>query len=99
MNKEEIKAYNYLKKYIEWETSGERNLEEDIKTILNLLEKQFRKIEVLETKNKILKNLNKNTYIRKDTIRKKLEEIENSNTINFTEILEFLVKISGESEK
>ena len=39
MNEEEKQAYNYLEKYIEWETLGERNLEGDIKTILDLVKK------------------------------------------------------------
>ena len=45
MNEEEKQAYNYLEKYIEWETFGERNLEEDIKTILNLIKKTKKKIQ------------------------------------------------------
>lgn len=49
MNEEEKQAYNYLEKYIEWETLGERNLEGDIKTILELIKKQQNKIEDLKT--------------------------------------------------
>ena len=49
MNEEEKQAYNYLEKYIEWETLGERNLEGDIKTILDLVKKQQNKIEDLKT--------------------------------------------------
>ena len=45
MNEEEKQAYDYLEKYIEWETLGERNLEGDIKTILNLIDKQQKEIE------------------------------------------------------
>ncbi len=48
MSEEEKQAYNYLEKYIEWETLGERNLEGDIKTILNLIKKQQEKIEDLK---------------------------------------------------
>ena len=48
MNEEEKQAYNYLEKYIEWETLGERNLEGEIKTILNLIKKQQEKIEDLK---------------------------------------------------
>lgn len=47
MNKEEKEAYNYLEKYIKWETYGERNLERDIETILNLINKQQTEIEEL----------------------------------------------------
>jgi hypothetical protein len=49
MNEEEKQAYNYLEKYIEWETLGERNLEGDIKTILDLVKKQQNKLEYLKT--------------------------------------------------
>ncbi len=45
MNEEEKQAYDYLEKYIQWETFGERNLEGDIKTILNLVDKQQTEIE------------------------------------------------------
>jgi peptidoglycan hydrolase CwlO-like protein len=45
MNEEEKQAYNYLEKYIKWETLGERNLEGDIKTILDLIKKQQKEIE------------------------------------------------------
>lgn len=48
MNEEEKQAYNYLEKYIEWETLGERNLEGDIKTILDLIKKQQKEIEDLK---------------------------------------------------
>lgn len=53
-------------------------------------------IKELQKEIERLKNFNKTTYIRKDTIRKKLEEIENSDTISIIEILDFLKEISGE---
>lgn len=48
MSEEEKEAIKYLNKYINWETYGERHLESDIKTILNLIDK-------LEKENKKLK--------------------------------------------
>lgn len=80
MNEEEKKAYNYLEKYINWETLGERNLEGDIHTILNLIDKQQEKI--LELKEKLEKERALNVEalntlkecIHKDRIRKLLGE-------------------------
>lgn len=48
MNKEEKEAIEYLKKYIEWETCGERSLETDILTVLNLIQKQKNEINKLK---------------------------------------------------
>ena len=39
LNEEEKKAIEYLTKYIHWETLGERSLETDISTVLNLITK------------------------------------------------------------
>lgn len=39
MTKEQEEAIEYLKNYTKWETYGERNLEKDIITILNLVDK------------------------------------------------------------
>lgn len=50
MTKEQEEAIEYLKKYIKWETYGERNLEKDIITILNLVDKlQKENEELVET--------------------------------------------------
>lgn len=49
MTKEQEEAIEYLKKYTKWETYGERNLEKDITTILNLVDKlQEEKEELVE---------------------------------------------------
>lgn len=49
MTKEQEEAIEYLKKYTKWETYGERNLEKDIITILNLVDKlQEEKEELVE---------------------------------------------------
>lgn len=45
MSEEELKAIEYLEKYIHWETYGERNLEKDIQTTLNLVKKQQEEIK------------------------------------------------------
>lgn len=80
MSEEEKQAYDYLEKYIEWETSGERNLEEDIKTILNLVNKQQKEIERLKEFEKYYENekvvWQRKDYISKEKIREKLEKIE-----------------------
>lgn len=50
MTKEQEEAIEYLKKYTKWETFGERNLEKDIITILNLVDKlQEENEELIET--------------------------------------------------
>ena len=64
MNEEEKKAINYLTNYINWETFGERNLTDDIKTVLNLVSK-------LQKENEELKVITK-TY---DTLKNKQENI------------------------
>lgn len=46
MEEEEKKAIDYLQKYIQWETSGERSLETDIKTALDLIKKQQRQLNI-----------------------------------------------------
>lgn len=37
ISKEQLEAIEYLEKYTKWETYGERNLEKDIITVLELL--------------------------------------------------------------
>ena len=39
ISEEQKRAIKYLEKYTKWETYGERNLEKDIMTALNLIEK------------------------------------------------------------
>jgi hypothetical protein len=70
MSEDEKKDIEYLKKYIKWETYGERSLETAIATILNLFEKQQKEIEELNSEFAI------NTEIHKRDIRiKELEEV------------------------
>ena len=60
MNEEEKKAVEYLEKYTKWETYGERNLEKDIITTLNLIEKlqkENKGLKILKSGIQTLQNL------------------------------------------
>ena len=48
ISKEQKEAIEYLEKYTKWETYGERNLEKDIITVLELLKETQIKNETLE---------------------------------------------------
>lgn len=48
ITKEQKEAIEYLEKYTKWETYGERNLEKDIITVLELLKETQMKNESLE---------------------------------------------------
>ena len=48
MKEKEKRAIEYLDKYTKWETYGERNLEKDIITVLNLIEKLQKENETLK---------------------------------------------------
>ena len=48
ITKEQKEAIEYLEKYTKWETYGERNLEKDIITVLELLKETQMKNETLE---------------------------------------------------
>ena len=48
LSEEEKKAIEYLTKYIHWETAGERSLETDIETVLNLITKLQKENEILK---------------------------------------------------
>ena len=54
MTEEEKKAIEYLTKWAAWETAGERNLEGDIETALNLIKKQQKEKELLANGIRIL---------------------------------------------
>lgn len=47
ISKEQKEAIEYLEKYTKWETYGERNLEKDIITVLELLKETQRKLEIV----------------------------------------------------
>lgn len=51
ITKEQKEAIEYLEKYTKWETYGERNLEKDIITVLELLKETQRKLEIVNDYN------------------------------------------------
>lgn len=51
ISKEQKEAIEYLEKYTKWETYGERNLEKDIMTVLELLKETQRKLEIVNDYN------------------------------------------------
>ena len=86
ITKEQKEAIEYLEKYTKWETYGERNLEEDIITVLKLLKETQMKNESLEEllqgnlyeMYKYYRNL-ANSYqgncISKEKVKDKIEEL------------------------
>lgn len=74
MTEEEKKAIEYLTKWVHWETAGERNLEGDIETALNLINKQQKEIKELNLENQAFyeeMNCNDNEYISKKYLQLK----------------------------
>lgn len=67
MTDEEKKAIEYLTKWAAWETAGERNLEGDIETALNLIKKNQKEIEELKFK----------YQARKDKTTQEIEQLAN----------------------
>ena len=60
ISKEQKEAIEYLEKYTKWETYGERNLEKDIITTLNLIEKlqkENKGLKILKSGVQTLQNL------------------------------------------
>ena len=51
ISKEQKEAIEYLEKYTKWETYGERNLEKDIITVLELLKETQRKLKFVNDYN------------------------------------------------
>lgn len=51
ISKEQKEAIEYLEKYTKWETYGERNLEKDIITVLELLKEIQIKLEIVNDYN------------------------------------------------
>lgn len=87
ISKEQKEAIEYLEKYTKWETYGERNLEKDIITVLELLKETQMKNELLEEllqgnlyeMYKYYRNL-ANSYqgncISKEKVKDKLKKLE-----------------------
>lgn len=86
MSKEEKQAIAYLKFYIERDVMYENKHYEQIKILLNLIEKQQKEIEELK-KPKFIMNFETgtitqidNNFIAKDKIREKIKELEKEKT-------------------
>ena len=86
ISKEQKEAIEYLEKYTKWETYGERNLEKDIITALELLKETQMKNETLEellqgTLYKMYKyyrdlaNSYQGNCISKEKVKDKIEEL------------------------
>lgn len=83
ITREQKEAIEYLEKYTKWETYGERNLEKDIITIINLVEKLQKENEELEEINNELE-AEKNEAIRRynfetisiKKVKDKIEELD-----------------------
>ena len=67
LSEEEKKAIEYLTKYIHWETAGERSLETDIETVLNLITKLQKENENEIRARDLLAQLN-------ETLKKEIKE-------------------------
>lgn len=72
LSNEEKEAIKYLNKYIKWETYGERSLEKDIKTVLDIIENLQKEIDDWKFTAKYVEE----NYISKDKIKKDLETCE-----------------------
>ena len=86
MSEEEKKAIEYLKNRLEiLHNNTQWATENNIKVVLNLIEKQQKEIEELKEKNaslqkeiKLMKSININdNYISKDKVKNKIKELEN----------------------
>lgn len=86
ISKEQLEAIEYLERYTKWETYGERNLEKDIITVLELLKETQTKNETLEELlqgnlyemykyYRDLANSYQGNCISKEKIKDKLEEL------------------------
>lgn len=75
MTEEEKKAIEYLRKWVAWETAGERNLETDIETLLNLIEKQQNKIASQEKQIKLMQSCDLAKVIKEQ--EKEIEQLAN----------------------
>ena len=86
ISKEQLEAIEYLEKYTKWETYGERNLEKDIITVLELLKETQMKNKTLEELlqgnlyemykyYRNLANSYQGNYISKEKVKDKIEEL------------------------
>ena len=78
ITKEQKEAIEYLEKYTKWETYGERNLEKDIITVLELLKETQRKLEIVNDYNYwVLLAADRGIELKK--LQKENEELEEIN--------------------
>ena len=89
ISKEQKEAIKYLEKYTKWGTYGERNLEKDIITVLELLKETQMKNETLEELlqgslykmykyYRDLANSYQGNCISKEKVKDKIEELNNN---------------------
>ena len=75
LSKEQKESIEYLEKYTKWETYGERNLEKDIITVLELLKETQIKNETLEEKIEKQEDIIKNAlYILNKDEKEKIDK-------------------------
>lgn len=78
ISKEQLEAIECLEKYTKLETYGERNLEKDIITVLELLKETQRKLEIVNDYNYwVLLAADRGIELKK--LQKKNEELEEIN--------------------
>lgn len=112
LSEEEKQAIEYLKKYTKWETYGERNLEKDIITTLNLVDKLQKENENLKSENSRLKVIRysreygtENIYLipKSDLIQidinKYMIEIEDGKFVDLKQIYQENKELEKENEK
>ena len=92
ISKEQKEAIEYLEKYTKWETYGERNLEKDIVTTLNLLEKlqeENRRLKTIRYSNEwgteSIHLITKNDLVEINT-NKYMIEIENGKFVDLKQV-------------
>ena len=109
---EQKEAIEYLKKYTKWETYGERNLEKDIITTLNLVDKLQKENENLKSENSRLKVIRysreygtENIYLipKSDLVQidinKYMIEIEDGKFVDLKQIYQENKELQKENEK
>ena len=102
MTLEEEKDIEYLRKYINFETKGERSLDKAIDTVLKALEEQQKEIEeiTIENENLTLSQLDlTKRNISKDEIREKIKDLQENNNgddYNLANVVNILKELIGE---
>ena len=97
MSEEEKKAIEYLKKYIKWETYGERSLESDIKTTLNYISKLQKENKKQKEKVKFYKEAFDTTSKEFEELRAENEELKEKNKAleKYIEVVKKLELLEG----